>query len=46
VRQFHQRMATAAAGAVIDPGLARAGAELFVALAAPSAGDVLLCSLP
>jgi streptomycin 6-kinase len=44
VRQFHQRMATAAAGAAIDPGLARVGAELFVALAAPTAGDVLLCT--
>jgi streptomycin 6-kinase len=37
-------MAAGAAGAVIDPGLARVGAELFVALAAPTAGDVLLCT--
>jgi streptomycin 6-kinase len=45
VREFHQRVAAAPAGAtVIDPGLARAGTELFVALAAPTERDVLLCT--
>jgi streptomycin 6-kinase len=45
VRGFHRRVADAPAGAtVIDPGLARAGTELFVALAAPTDQDVLLCT--
>jgi streptomycin 6-kinase len=45
VRGFHRRVADAPAGAgVIDPGLARAGTELFVALAAPTPRDVLLCT--
>jgi streptomycin 6-kinase len=45
VREFHQRVAAAPAGAtVIDAGLARAGTELFVALAAPTERDVLLCT--
>jgi streptomycin 6-kinase len=44
VRGFHRRVADAPTARVIDPGLARAGTELFVALAAPTEGDVLLCT--
>jgi streptomycin 6-kinase len=45
VRGFRRRLADAPAGAtVIDPGLARAGIELFVTLAAPTHKDVLLCT--
>lgn len=45
VRGFHRRVAAAPAGStVIDPGLARAGTELFVDLADPSDHDVLLCT--
>jgi len=45
VREFHQRVAAApAAATAIDPGLARVGTELFVALAGAAEGDVLLCT--
>ena len=43
VAGFHQRRAALPVDApAIDPGLARVGTELFVALAAPSVEDVLL----
>jgi streptomycin 6-kinase len=45
VAEFHNRRAALPAHApAIDPGLARAGTELFVALAAPTNADVLLCT--
>jgi streptomycin 6-kinase len=45
VTGFHLRLAALPPGAgVIDPGLARAGTELFLALAASSDRDVLLCT--
>ena len=45
VAEFHQRLATVPADAgAIDPGLARAGAELFRNLAETSERDVLLCT--
>jgi streptomycin 6-kinase len=45
VSEFQQRLATAPIGAhPIDPGLARAGAELFVALADNTEREVLLCT--
>ena len=45
VEEFEQRLAAAPEGApVIDPGLARAGTHLFVALAQPTEQDVLLCT--
>ncbi len=45
VESFHPRQAALPAGApVIDPGLAQLGTELFVSLARPTDGDVLLCT--
>jgi len=45
VTGFHRRVAAAPAGvSMIDPGLARAGTELFVSLAVPTERDVLLCT--
>jgi streptomycin 6-kinase len=45
VAEFHHRRAVLPADApVIDPGLARAATELFVALSAPAEDDVLLCT--
>ena len=45
VSEFRQRLAAMPAGAqLIDPGLAQAGIELFVALAANAEQEVLLCT--
>ena len=45
VAEFHHRRAVLPADApAIDPGLARAATELFVALSAPAEDDVLLCT--
>jgi streptomycin 6-kinase len=45
VKGFHLRSAAVPVGArVMDPGLARAGTDLFVALARPGERDVLLCT--
>jgi streptomycin 6-kinase len=45
VGEFEQRLAAARARTpLIDPGLARAGTDLFVALAQPTERDVLLCT--
>jgi streptomycin 6-kinase len=45
VGEFHQRLAAASIGThAIDPGLARAGTELFVALAENAEQAALLCT--
>lgn len=45
VAEFHQRLAAVPTAAkVIDPGLARAGTELFCTLADTSEQEVLLCT--